>query len=536
VKRRTFLRQSVGAGLGVLFPRSLPARHRDHERTSLRYSGQAAAPALIRAPASVPALPYGVAAGDAGRGRIVIWSRADRAARMSVDYDTSERFSNARTVRGPAALEGSDFTARAVLSDVPPGQRIFYRVRFQDLTDLRAWSEPLIGSFSTAPWSGDRDVTLAWSADSVGQGWGINPDFGGMRLYETMLTIQPDLFIHCGDTIYADGPLQPEVALDDGTLWRNVVTEAKSRVAQSLDDYRGCFQYNLADAHMRRFNASVAQAVLWDDHEVRDNWYPTRDLTADARYTTKSAALLSARARQAFGEYHPLPPRSDDPERIYRTVSSGPLVDVFALDLRSYRGPNSDNRQAALGDESRIMGTAQVAWLTAQLEASRATWKVIANDMPIGLVVRDGPSHYEAIANADNGAPLGRELEIAEILRFIRARRIRNVVWVTGDVHYCAAHRYDPANARFTEFDPFWEFVAGPLHAGTFAPNVLDATFGPQVMFNGVPADLRPNRPPSAGLQFFGAIRIDARSRAMTVSLHDLAGRAIYRVELEAAV
>ena len=480
-------------------------------------------------------MPQGVAAGDAGSGRIVIWSRADRASRMSVDYATTDRFTNVRTVRGAAALESSDFTARVVLTDLPAGQRIFYRVRFQDLADLRQWSEPVTGSFSTAQWSGDRDVTLAWSADSIGQGWGHHPDFGGMRLYETMLKSQPDLFLHCGDTIYADGPLQPEVKLDDGSIWRNVVTPAKSKVAETLDDYRGCYNYNLMDAHMRRFNAQVAQAVLWDDHEVRDNWYPTRDLSSDARYTTKSAALLSARARQAFVEYNPLAIVGDDPERIYRTVSSGPLVDVFALDLRSYRGPNSENQQATLGDDSRIMGASQVSWLTERLVASRATWKVIANDMPIGLVVRDGPSHFEAVANAHDGPPLGRELEIAEILRFIRARKVRNVVWVTGDVHYCAAHRYDPAKARFTEFDAFWEFVAGPLHAGTFAPNALDSTFGPQVVFNGVPSDLRPNRPPSAGLQFFGAMRIHARTRAMTVSLHDLSGRSIYRVELEPA-
>ena len=52
-------------------------------------------------------------------------------------------------------------------------------------------------------------------------------------------------------------------------------------------------------------------------------------------------------------------------------------------------------------------------------------------------------------------------------------------------MHYCAAHHYDPSRATFTEFDPFWEFVAGPLNAGTFGPNALDATFGPEVRFSG---------------------------------------------------
>ena len=56
-----------------------------------------------------------------------------------------------------------------------------------------------------------------------------------MRLFKTMLDADPDLFVHVGDTIYADGPLREEVPLDDGTVWRNLVTPAKSKVAETLD-------------------------------------------------------------------------------------------------------------------------------------------------------------------------------------------------------------------------------------------------------------------------------------------------------------
>ncbi len=106
-------------------------------------------------------------------------------------------------------------------------------------------------------------------------------------------------------------------------------------------------------------------------------------------------------------------------------------------------------------------------------------------------------------------------------------------MWLTADVHYAAAHHYDPARARFTRFDPFWEFVAGPLHAGTFGPNALDPTFGPEVRFLGIPPGMKPNRPPSDGFQFFGLVRIDGASEVMRVSLHDLAGRELWAVELE---
>jgi alkaline phosphatase D len=498
-------------------------------------SGLIVAPAILRAQAASPQLTDGVAVGDAGGGRAVVWSRTDRPARMFVEYDTTDRFTNPRRARGPAATESTDFTARVRLADVPAGQRISYRVRFQDLGDLRAWSEPMVGSFWSPSARADRDVTVLWSADTVGQGWGINPEFGGLRLYETMRRAGADVFVHCGDTIYADQPLQPEVALEDGRVWKNLVTPAKSKVAETLDEFRGNYRYNLQDAHMRAFGAEVAQVVLWDDHEVRDNWFDARSLANDPRYTmVKSAALLAARARQAFLEYNPLPITGSDPERIYRTVSCGPLVEIFALDLRSYRGANSPNTQAALSDESRIMGAAQLEWLKARLAASTAAWKIVASDLPIGLVVRDGPANFEAVANAEPGAPLGRELEIADLLRFLQERRIPNVVWITADVHYCAAHHYDPARARVKAFDPFWEFVAGPLHAGTFGPNELDPTFGPEVRFVGIPPGMKPNRPPSDGFQFFGKLTASAKTRALTVTLHDLSGRALFTQELEA--
>ncbi len=493
------------------------------------------APAIVKSDATRPAMPQGVASGDVTDGRAVVWSRSDRPARMLVEYSTSDRFETVLRRTGPAALESTDFTARVVLTGLPANQRVFYRVTFQDLADLRALSEPQIGSFPTPPTlTARRDVTLSWSADTVGQGWGINPSWGGLRLYDTMRRAEPDLFIHCGDTIYADGVLQPEVKLDDGSIWKNVVTEAKSKVAQTVDDYRGNYKYNLLDDHMSRFNAAVPQISLWDDHEVRDNWYETRDLNADQRYQVKSMALLSARARQAFLEFNPVAPNADDMQRIYRTIPYGPLLDIFALDLRSYRGGNSDNRQTALTPESSQFGSAQFAAVKAGLASSRAVWKVIATDLPLALVVADGKERFEAFANGDNGPPLGRELEIAELLRFIRDRRVRNVVWVTGDVHYCAAHHYHPTRAKFTECTPFWEFVAGPLHAGTFGPNTLDTTFGPEAKFNGVPPGLKGNRPPSDGDQVFGTMKIDARTRAMTVRLHNLAGEVLYKVELPA--
>ncbi len=491
--------------------------------------GLAAAPAIIQSERLRPGMPYGVQSGDIVPGRAVVWSRADRPAQMLVEYSTTESFREARRVIGPAAIETTDFTARVDLTDLPAGQRIFYRVSFRDLADRRAVSAPVTGSFRTPP-ADRRDVSLVWGGDVCGQGWGINPDFGGMKIYDAMRAKDPDLFIHSGDTIYADNVIQAEVKLEDGSLWKNLTAPEKAKVAETLDEFRGNHRYNLLDAPFRRFNADVPMLAQWDDHEVRNNWYPGQILD-DNRYQVKSVDLLAARARRAFLDYMPMRFAPDDPERIYRAHGYGPLLDVLLLDERSYRGPNTPNRQPTIDDDSVFFGAGQLDWIKQRLLRSPARWKVIASDMPLGIVVSDGPANFEAFANGD-GPALGRELELADLLRFIKRNRIRNVVWLTADVHYCAAHYYNPARARFTDFLPFWEFVAGPLNAGTFGPGRMDDTFGPEVKFTGIPKGMKPNRSPKDGFQFFGAVRIDGRTEVMTVSLHDIAGKRLYSVDL----
>jgi len=496
----------------------------------------AQAPAVVTSDRQRPTFPSGVQSGDVLADRGIVWARSDRAARMWVEWSTTASFAQVNRLRGPHALEATDYCARIDLGGLPAGQDIFYRVQWEDLAG-GGLSEAQSGHFRTAP-SSPRDVRFLWSGDTVGQGWGISDDFGGMKIYEAMRQRNPDFFIHCGDTIYADGPILAEVKLADGSTWRNsVLTEEKSKVAETLKEFRGAYRYNQLDAHFRRFGSEVMQVWQWDDHEVTNNWSASKNLSADKRYTEKNVPLLSARGARAFLENAPMRWHSQqEDERVYRRISYGPLLDVFVIDMRSYRGPNTHNRQPGIDDESRYLGPEQLAWLRAELKHSKAVWKVIASDMPIGLQVTDSPDAqgrmtFEAVANGD-GPALGRELEIAQLLSYIKRERIRNTVWLTADVHYTAAHHYDPSRAQFHDFDPFWEFVSGPLHAGTFGPNALDNTFGPEVRYMKAPAAGQVNLPPSAGMQFFGEVQIEARTAAMTVHLRDLQGQSLWSTTL----
>ncbi|MEV8470982.1 alkaline phosphatase D family protein [Ralstonia sp. UNC404CL21Col] len=500
---------------------------------------QGAAPAVVTSERLRPQVPGGVMSGDITADSAIVWSRTDRPARMIVEYSTDAAFKTVARRVGPAALESNGLTARVDVTGLPAGADLFYRVRFQDLVHDKVFSEPVAGRFRTAPVQANRPICFVFSGDEAGQGWGINERFGGYRLYEAMRRESPDFFIHSGDQIYADGPIQAEVKLPDGSLWTNLVTEAKSHVAQTLDDYRGAFAYNQLDKKKRAFSAEVPFLVQWDDHEVRNNWYPGQQIgPEEKRYQERSASLLAARAKQAMFEYNPFRFNPIDPEQIYRAFQYGPLLDVFMLDERSYRGRNSPNRQTRLDADSAFLGPAQAAWLKQSLKQSKATWKVIASDMPISLVVPDlnpdvPKGTYEAWANADDGAPSGRELELAEILRFIKQENIQNVVWVTADVHYAQATYYHPSRAKFTEFKPFWEFVGGPINAGTFGPNEVDQTFGPDVRYVSIPKDNPQNQSPAALQQYYGRAKIDPATRTMHVSLHDLDGKSVWEVKLD---
>lgn len=487
-----------------------------------------AAPALIASDRLRPMMRQNVMSGDVADDRAMIWGSVDRPARMVVEWSDNPAFRNVHRVVGPLATPATGLTAKVDLGGLPRDRSVHYRVAFHDPDDVRRSSDWTVGRLGTAP-SSERSVRFTFAGDEAGQGFGINPEFGGYRIYEAMRQKAPDFFIHQGDQIYADGPLKPELPLAGGGVWRNVVTEAKSRIAETLDDFRGAYAYNLLDENKRRFLAEVPMHVQWDDHEVRNNWFPTKQLEAGG----PDMAALIGNARQALLEYNPIRLGPNAPA-VYRSFSHGSLLDVFLLDARSARTANQD------GGGAHLFGQRQIDWLKAGLMRSRATWKLIATDIPLSLTVpdlnRDMPKgSIEGLADGRMGEPGGREDELATLLSFLRQHRIRNTVWISADVHYSAAIHYEPSRARFTDFDPFWEFVAGPINAGTgvLSGNPLDGTFGPEVVFKGVP-DVVPDQSPRAGLQFFGMGEVDRETRTLTISIHDLTGKELFRQELQA--
>ena len=288
--RRTMLR-SAGAFGGTLLAGGadgLLGSHRAKAQSS-------AVPAVVTSDNQRPQIPYGVMSGDPAGGRVILWSKTDRPARMLVEFATREDFRDARRVTGPAALPTTDYTARIDLGGLPAGADIFYRVTFQDLCRPEDVEHCRAGRLRM-PGGARRTITFAYSGDEAGQGWGINPEWGGYRLYETMRGMRRISSSIPATRSTPTARSRPRCKTDDGKVWQNLVTPGKAKVAETLDEFRANFAYNLLDENKRRFAAEVPFLVQWDDHETRNNWYPGQTIGIDA-YKVKSASLLAAYAR-----------------------------------------------------------------------------------------------------------------------------------------------------------------------------------------------------------------------------------------------
>jgi alkaline phosphatase D len=354
------------------------------------------APAAVVSDAARPHASWGLQIGDVVGDRAIVWSRADRPARMLVDWSLDDRFRRTTTIRGPQALDVSDHTARIDLTGLPANEEVFVRVTFESLDASKVRGEPLVGRFRTAP-DRRRNVRFLWSGDTAGQGWGIDLQFGGMKIYEAMRQTNPDFFIHCGDNIYADEPLTAEVTDATGAvIWRNAfldVVPEKLKVAETLQEFRRNYLYNRYDVNLRRFSAEVPQIWQWDDHEVTNNWSPSKVL--DSRYAERRIQTLVGHATRAFMEYAPLRLHAgEETERAYRHVPYGRDLDVFVIDVRSYRAGNGCNVEPSPNDATAFLGRTQLEWLKAKLRRSRAallrSWRFAVSGFRSVLGIRGG--------------------------------------------------------------------------------------------------------------------------------------------------
>src|SRR6266550_8131833 len=156
--------------IAIRAKRGLTRRHllvRSASTIALAGFGGLAGPYLSRA-ADRPRITSGLASGDVSTDSAVVWARADRPARMRVECSSVESFETIIRAASSDALPESDFTSKVLLDGLPPGQDIFYRVRFEDLASSSISGDTQVGHFRTAP-ADKGSISFAWSGDTAGQ-------------------------------------------------------------------------------------------------------------------------------------------------------------------------------------------------------------------------------------------------------------------------------------------------------------------------------------------------------------------------------
>lgn len=393
-------------------------------------------------------ITHGVASGDVTPTSAIVWARGSEVAgsALVVEYSTNEDFSDAQRAEPVALTAERDFTGRVMLTGLKPATRYYYRVR-QVLGTQQ--SAPVGGTFVTAPEANVvSEVKFAWSADLGGQGQCRRPEY---FIFNHLAQAQPDFFLFLGDTVYNDErcPSPPNLPGSDF-------------VAHTLEEYRAKQKYQFADKPYQRARAATSLYVIWDDHEVINNFSGT---TVDP----KRLAI----GLQVLFEYFPITVNPQDPKRLYRAFRWGKHAEFFILDTRQYR---SDNKLPD-GPNKTMLGAEQLAWLKESLKNSDATWKFIVSTVKLSFP-SDCPEACDSWANGESAT--GFERELREISDFILQNKIKSVVWLTGDEHLVDVIQYDPNRDRAGDF---YEFTAGPLSALTSYMGQLDETLNPTRLY-----------------------------------------------------
>jgi alkaline phosphatase D len=251
---------------------------------------------------------------------------------------------------------------------------------------------------------------------------------GWYTAYEHMAGEDLDLVLHLGDYIYEQGPSNRGEA----------VRKHSGPEITTLEDYRNRYAQYKGDKLLQAAHAMCPWLVVWDDHEVDNNYAGDRSEQSDV--TREQLLERRANAYQAYYEHMPLSRRSlprGPNMQLYRRVPFGRLVDFAMLDTRQYRTdqPNGDGRKPitaeVLDPAATILGDRQEQWLMSRLLASQAAWNVLGQQVMMARVdVKPGEGAEFAMDKWS-----GYDAGCKRLLKFLAERKIPNPVVLTGDIH-----------------------------------------------------------------------------------------------------
>jgi len=361
----------------------------------------------------------GVMSGEPTPSAITLWSRlhdVDGSVTAELEVARDREFRRVVARKRVATTGSKGHALKARVTGLNAHEQYYYRF------STRTTDGP-VGRFRTAlPADSRQPVHFAfWSCQDFTHGF--------YNAHDLLAAEDLDFVVCLGDYIYAETEETGATAVRADRI--GSTGPDGTRAAITLDDYRAKYRLYRSDPSLRRVHARFPTVMLWDDHEVQDNYAggePDGGLPPQLRY---SQARKRA-AYKAFFESVPYSPPAGD--RIYRTLKFGRTVDLIVMDQRQYRANQPCNDAIApacpeLGQPRAFLGAPQMGFVQNALLSSKAAWKVLANEvmiMPVKL-----PNNVFAQFDSWQGYPVERE----QLLGFIQSRGIKDVVFATGDIH-----------------------------------------------------------------------------------------------------
>jgi len=308
----------------------------------------------------------------------------------------------------------SDFTGKSFVRGLEPSTLYTYQVVL-NTSSILSRPKSLKGSFSTVPVAGDLSSTFTFASSSCSQKsrlLGAVPMTG----FSKAKTLQPDFMFHLGDLVYVDTPWGWG---GDGYGFGN-----KQELYESFlrDVYR--------DEHAQALMSSTPMYFAFDDHEILNNWIEGKSHPYDV-------------AIGSWEQYNTMIENSIYSEYYYN-FTVGP-ASFFVMDVRSYKV------------EQQIIGAVQMArlkqWLIA--ENSTVTWKFLLSSLPFSLN-KEGVDAWGCCTAERN-----------EILDFLTANNIKNVIIVSGDQHKAEIYKisedlYEASISAINAFGRHYKAGEGP--------------------------------------------------------------------------
>ncbi|MCH1867587.1 alkaline phosphatase [Nocardioides sp. CFH 31398] len=415
--------------------------------TALLTPGAHASPA---ATADRRAFAHGVASGDPLPTGVVLWTRvtpssaatpgSGRGPRVEVRWEVAEDAAFRRVVRRGRAVTGPwrDHTVKVDVGGLRPARWYWYRFTWQGRTSR-------VGRTRTAPAADAEPGRLRWGVVSC-----ANLQAGWFSAYRHLAARDDlDLVVHLGDYLYEYAPGE----YGEGQENTDVRPHVPAREIVSLADYRQRHAQYKTDPDLADLHARLPFVVTWDDHEsTNDAW---RGGAENHQPDEGDWRRRRARAHRAYDEWMParMSATADlgDGTRLFRRLRFGRLAELSMLDLRTYRDQQVATPlvDGEVSDPDRtITGRQQLDWLKDSLRPSRPQWKLVGNPVMIapvtfaslpaelvdnvndvaGLLPRDGSPY-----NVDQWD--GYTDDRRELFAHIRDRGVRDVVFLTGDIH-----------------------------------------------------------------------------------------------------